>query len=331
MSESNVADVTVVIVTWNAAGVIGPCLEALQRQTVQPRQILVVDNASTDATAAVVSRFSRVRWIALSRNEGFARANNIAVAQCQTTWVALLNPDAFARPDWLANLMSAASNQPRVAALGSLQLQDEGGGFIDGEGDAMHWSGLIWRRGHGCVFRGVTDQHPPESVFSVCAAAAMYRRAAFEKVGGFDEDFFCYGEDVDLGFRLRLAGYEALQVPTARVVHLGSALTGGRRSRFSVFYGQRNLLWIFVKNMPGWMFWVFLPLHVVMHLAQIVRFCTAGHCQTVTKAKLQSLHGLPKMWAKRRVIQAGRTVNPVKIWQTLDKRMFPRRCRAGVR
>ncbi len=331
MSESNAADVTVVIVTWNAADVIGLCLEALQRQIVQPRQILVVDNASTDATAAVVSRFPQVRWIALSRNEGFARANNIAVAQCQTAWVALLNPDAFARPDWLASLMSAASNQPRVAALGSLQLQDEGGGFIDGEGDAMHWSGLIWRRGHGCVLRNATDQLAPESVFSVCAAAAMYRRAAFEKVGGFDEDFFCYGEDVDLGFRLRLAGYDAVQIPTARVVHLGSALTGGRRSRFSVFYGQRNLLWIFVKNMPGWMFWVFLPLHVMMHLAQVARFCVAGHCQTVAKAKLQSLGGLPKMWSKRRTIQAERAVNPVQIWQTLDKRVFPRRCGTGMR
>lgn len=331
MSQENAADVTVVIVTWNAADVIDQCLDALRQQTLQPRQIMVVDNASTDATAAIVARFPQVRWIPLSENTGFAHANNIAVSQCQTAWVALLNPDAFARPDWLAHLMHEASNQPHAAALGSLQLQDAGRGLLDGEGDAVHLSGLIWRRGHGCPVRGAMDRHSPESVFSVCAAAALYRRVAFEKVGGFDEDFFCYGEDVDLGFRLRLAGYDAVQVPAAQVVHLGSALTGGRRSSFSVFFGQRNLLWIYVKNMPGWIFWVFLPLHVVMQLAQIARFCAAGHCQTVAKAKTQSLAALPTMWGKRRAIQAGRVVGTAQIWKILDRRLFPRRCRDGAR
>jgi len=327
LSEENAADVTVVIVTWNAADVIDRCLDALRRQTLQPRQIMVVDNASTDATAAIVARFPLVRWITLSKNTGFARANNIAVSQCQTDWVALLNPDAFAHPDWLAHLMHEASNQPNAAALGSLQLQDAATELLDGEGDALHLSGLIWRRGHGCPMGDAMDRHAPESVFSVCAAAALYSRVAFEKVGGFDEDFFCYGEDVDLGFRLRLAGYDAVQVPAAQVVHLGSALTGGRRSSFSVFYGQRNLLWIYVKNMPGWIFWVFLPLHVVMQLAQIARFCAVGHCRTVVKAKTQSLAMLPKMWGKRREIQSGRVVGTAQIWKILDRHLFPRRCR----
>ena len=327
MNQASAAEVTVVIVTWNAAEVIGRCLDALQQQTLQPRSIMVVDNASTDETAAIVARFAHVRWVALPQNTGFARANNLAVSQCQTPWVALLNPDAFARPDWLASLMSEAARQPHIAALGSLQLQNESSDLLDGEGDALHWSGLIWRRGHGCPARGLAQRRSPEAVFSVCAAAALYQRAAFEKVGGFDEDFFCYGEDVDLGFRLRLAGYAAVQVPAAQVVHLGSVLTGGRRSSFSVFYGQRNLLWIYVKNMPGWMFWLLLPLHAAMHLAQIARFCAAGHCRTVVKAKIQALGALPKMWEKRRAIQASRVAGPAQIWKLVDKRLIPRRCR----
>lgn len=246
---------------------------------------------------------------------------------CRTQWVALLNPDAFAEPDWLEHLMHETLSVPNIAALGSLQWQDTGAERLDGEGDAMHWSGLIWRRNHGCRRGEGFGQRSPYPVFSVCAAAALYRRSAFEQVGGFDEDFFCYGEDVDLGFRLRLAGYEAIQVPGAKVVHIGSALTGGRRSGFSVFYGQRNLLWIYLKNMPGWMFWLFLPAHGMMHVVQFVRFCMDGHCRTVWRAKIQALRGVPKMWSKRQKIQANRGVRPMQIWQLLDKGLVPRRCK----
>jgi GT2 family glycosyltransferase len=327
MSLPGSADVTVVIVTWNAAQVIGRCLDALRLQTVKARQIMVIDNASSDETAEVVARYPDVRWCPLKQNVGFARANNLAVKQCQTPWVALLNPDAFACNDWLEMLMSAADENHHAAAFGSLQVQDAAANRVDGEGDCMHISGLIWRRGHGCPIQTVPSGHAPYAVFSVCAAAALYRRDVFVQLGGLDEDFFCYGEDIDLGFRLRLAGYEALQVPAAQVVHLGSALTGGRRSTFSVFYGQRNLLWVYVKNMPGWMFWVFLPLHVVMHMAQIARFCAAGHCMTILRAKTEALRGLPKIWQKRRSIQALRVASIGQIWRVVDKQIFPDRCR----
>lgn len=330
MRPVSAADVTVIVVTWNAAQVIGRCLHALRQQTVRCADVIVVDNASTDATAEIVGRFTEVRWFPLQENTGFARANNLAVAQCQTSWIALLNPDAFPHPDWLESLMRVASDRPDVAAFGSLQLQDANTGLLDGEGDAMHWSGLIWRRGHGCAFQEKATLSPPYTVFSACAAAVLYRRAAFQQVGGFDEDFFCYGEDVDLGFRLRLAGYEAVQVPQARVVHQGSALTGGRRSSFSVFYGQRNLLWIYLKNMPGWLFWLLLPFHGMMHLVQVVRFCAGRQCSTVCDAKLQALRGLPKMWLKRGEIQSRRVVNPRQIWRVMDRRIVPTRCnRAG--
>lgn len=326
MSVPGSADVTVIIVTWNAAEVIGRCLDALHQQTIKARQIVIVDNASSDATAELVSRYSGVQWIPLQQNVGFARANNIAIAQCQTSWVALLNPDAFVHRDWLETLMGAADENPQVAAFGSLQLQDAAVNLIDGAGDAVHFSGLIWRRGHGCPLQRELAECAHYPVFAVCAAAALYRRAALLQVGGLDEDFFCYGEDVDLGFRLRLAGYEALEIPAAQVVHLGSALTGGRRSSFSVYYGQRNLLWIYVKNMPGWLFWFFLLLHAAMHVVQIGRYCAAGHCKTILRAKIEALSQLPRMWQKRRLIQSARVASVAQIWRALDKQLIPRRC-----
>lgn len=327
MSAPGSVDVTVIIVTWNAAEVIGRCLDALQQQTVKAREIIVIDNASSDATAERVSRYCDVRWMPLQQNLGFARANNIGIAHCQTAWVALLNPDAFAHSDWLEILMAAADQNPQAAAFGSLQLQDAAVNLVDGAGDAVHVSGLIWRRGHGCPLQSELAGHAHYGVFAVCAAAALYRRDALLQVEGMDEDFFCYAEDVDLGFRLRLAGYAALQIPAAQVVHLGSALTGGRRSSFSVYYGQRNLLWVYVKNMPGWLFWLFLPLHAVMQVAQIGRFCASGHCKTVLRAKIDALGQLPRMWQKRRLIQSARTTRIAQIWRALDKQLIPRRCR----
>ncbi len=326
MSSRDIVDVTVVIVTWNAARVIARCLQALRLQTVRPSRVIVMDNGSTDATSEILAGFPEVSWVPLARNEGFARANNLAISRCRTQWIALLNPDAFAETDWLENLHNAAQRYPEAAAFGSLQLSADPAHAVDGAGDVVHFSGLIWRNWYGCEAKPGLLMHAPYPVFSACAAAALYRRDVFLKVGGFDEDFFCYGEDVDLGFRLRLAGYEILQVSQARVVHIGSGLTGGRRSAFSVFYGQRNLFWIYLKNMPGWIFWVFLPLHLVMHFAQIARYCIQGHCLTVWRAKIEALRGTRKMWLQRRRIQEMRVVCPSKIWRLLNKSLFPHRC-----
>ena len=135
-------------------------------------------------------------------------------------------------------------------------------------------------------------------IFSPCAAA-MYRRSVLLEVGGFDEDFFCYVEDVDLGFRLRLAGHKAMHVPDAVVHHVGSATTGGKHSDFSVYHGHRNVAWTFVKDMPGILFWLLLPLHILMNLASILWFALQGHGGVIVRAKRDALLGLPKMWYKR--------------------------------
>jgi GT2 family glycosyltransferase len=119
---------------------------------------------------------------------------------------------------------------------------------LDGAGDEYHVSGLAWRRFYNHLANGYGLK--PEEVFGACAAAAMYRREDFLKIGGFDEDYFSYFEDVDLSFRLRLAGGRCLYVPDAIVHHVGSASTG-KLSDFVVYYGHRNLVWTFFKDMPG--------------------------------------------------------------------------------
>ena len=142
-------------------------------------------------------------------------------------------------------------------------------------------------------------------VFAPCAAAALYRRAAFEEIGGFDERFFCYFEDVDLGFRLRLRGYRCLYVPDAIVRHVSSALSG-YRSDFAVYHGERNAVWTFVKNMPGPLFWLYLPQHLALNVAALFYYPWRGQGRVVWRAKRDAILGLPAALRERRAVQQRR-------------------------
>src|SRR5262245_64754497 len=195
--------VGLVIVTFNAHVHIARCLDAVQRQTRLPDRVLVVDSGSTDATLVLVgeahARFgSRLEVLPLDSNLGFAVANNRGVARLHDCdLIALLNPDAFPEPDWLAALLAAAAADPDAGSFASRLMMDGRAGVLDGAGDVFHVSGLVWRHGHRQPLDQVPEALVPRPVFAACAAAALYRRDAWERAGGFDEGFFCYAEDVD--------------------------------------------------------------------------------------------------------------------------------------
>ena len=313
--------VTVLIVNWNSGELLAECLKHLTAQTIQPTKVLVIDNASTDNSIENVGRFENISILKSGTNQGFAAGNNLALAKCDSEFIALLNPDAFAEPGWLENLLMAATANPDVVAFGSRQLRQSNPDCLDGTGDAYHMSGLIWRERHG------RKQQPSDlnqrEIFSPCAAAALYRRQAVMDVGGFDKNFFCYVEDVDLGFRLRLAGHRAMYVPDAIVQHVGSATTGGQHSDFAVYHGHRNLVWAYLRNMPGFLFWVLLPLHLMMNIAAIILFSTRGQAKVILRAKWDAMKGVPSAWRKRKQIQAKRVATTGDIWRALDKRLIP--------
>ncbi len=317
--------VSIIIVNWNSGNMLSECLRHLEQQTVLPRQVFVVDNASTDGSQDLVPMSDRVSLLRLRTNIGFAGANNYALARCGTPLVALLNPDAFPQPDWLEQLLNAARHAPDIAAFGSRQLCYHYPNIIDGTGDCYHLSGLVWRQHHG--MRVQPDDLRARSIFSPCAAAALYRRDALLKIGGLDEDYFCYVEDVDLGFRLRLKGFGAKYIPEAVVYHVGSATTGGQKSDFSVYHGHRNLVWTYVKNMPGALFWGLLPLHLLMNLVTIGIFALRGQFKVILKSKLDALRQLPRAWKKRRQIQFDRVATIREIWKILDKHLLPQKRR----
>ncbi|MEO8418648.1 MAG: glycosyltransferase family 2 protein, partial [Methylophilaceae bacterium] len=223
-------------------------------------------------------------------------------------------------------LLSAVRDYPGFDVFGSKLVVAADPALLDGVGDVYHVSGLAWRMGHGASVSFFSEQ--AREVFSPCAAAALYRRNALVEAGGFDEDFFCYSEDVDLGFRLRLAGHRCLYVPTSVAHHVGSGTTGGQHSDFAVYHGHRNLVWTYVKNMPGVLFWMFLPLHLAMNLVVMVAFMLRGQGRTILRAKWDAIKGLPKMWHKRRLIQLNRVATVSEILRSMDKRIIPTRGRS---
>jgi GT2 family glycosyltransferase len=314
--------VSVIIVNWNGERFLERCLVALMTQTIKPHEIILLDNASSDGSLEIARQFPIVQLLSQDQNTGFARGNNLAIdaVSKKSEWIALINPDAFAEPHWLEALLVAAESNPGFDVFGSKLINAGDTKLLDGAGDAYHLSGLVWRMEHGLSVP--TSAENVREVFSPCAAAALYRRSALCELGGFDEDYFCYVEDVDLGFRLRLAGYRCLYVPQSVANHVGSGTTGGQHSDFAMYYGHRNLVWTFVKDMPGILFWLLLPLHVLLNLVSIIWFSLRGQGDVIWRAKRDALLGLPKMWRKRQHIQKTRVASIGEVWQQLDKRMI---------
>lgn len=311
--------VAVIVVNWNSGPMLKQCLDALERQQRPPERVVLVDNASTDDSLARAQVYDRkdVELLKFEQNLGFAAANNRAVDHVDDCeWVILLNPDAFPEPDWLARMMTAARHHRDFAFFGCRLLQAETHDRLDGTGDMYHVSGLAWRRQHGAAATQAPARN--EEIFSPCAAAALYSRDAFLSAGGFDERYFCYFEDVDLGFRLRLAGYRCLFVHDATVSHVGSGTTGSR-SKTSVYFGHRNLVWTYVKNMPGVWFWIYLPQHVLMNLVTIVMFMVSGKGKVIARSKWDAVRGLKGMLASRAEIQSKNVVASSEVRRLMAK------------
>ena len=310
---------SLIIVSWNSSKHLPRCLECISLQTFRNFEIIIVDNGSDDkGTVGLEERYPELnlRVERLPSNLGFAAANNLGSRLARGKWLVLLNADAFPEPDWLAELIRASVSHMEIASFSSRQIQAGNPKILDGAGDAYHVSGLAWRIGLG---------YPAErygldaaEIFSPCAAAAMYLRQAFLDVGGFDEDFFSYFEDVDLGFRLQLRGYRCLYAPKAVVHHIGSA-TFGERSDFAFYHSHRNLVWTFVKNMPSTMFWRYVLSHLVANLIYLLYYTLRGRGKVLWKAKWDALSGLPLAIKKRQAIQIQRRASNAHLINVMQR------------
>jgi GT2 family glycosyltransferase len=309
-------DVSVVVVTWNGRQHLDACLASVEAQRGVAIETILVDNGSTDGTSDYVrARFPWVRLVSLAENRGFAGGNNAGVREAAGRFVAFLNNDTSADPGWLAALLSGIDEPGRFALVTSRIVYMHDPNVIDSAGDGvLRWGGAF-KRHHG---EAASAAAATQEVFGICGAACMMPKAVFDEIGGFDEDFFASHEDVDLSYRARLRGYRCRYVAQAVVRHVGSA-TLGTVSPFSVFHGQRNLEWMYVKDTPGSLLLKTLPGHVVYDVAAGVHFARIGMLRPYLRAKAAAIAGLPRMLRKRAAIQRARRVGASAIAPLLDR------------
>jgi GT2 family glycosyltransferase len=313
MPETTTEDpwVRIVVVNHNAGPLLQDCVEALAKQTMPAFEVVIVDNASTvRPVSGLRLPDPRFRVLHAGSNIGFAAGSNLGASGAAAPWIATLNPDTRPKPAWLAELRLATERYPWAALFGSTQLAMQQPEIVDGFGDVLTAYGTAWRSGNG---KPVSELPQVDcEVVSPCAAAALYSRKCFERLGGFDEAFFCYLEDLDLGFRARLQGERCVQVRRAEVLHEASAIAG-HLSAFSMFHSYRNRIWLFIKDVP----WpLLLPIAVLQSAAMMIGVARPS-ARSYRRAALQGLwegvKGLKKALRNRNAIQRERLLSTLDV------------------
>ncbi len=308
--------VTIIIVNWNGRELLGECLEALRRQIYRDFSVILVDNGSHDgSTDFVSSEYPEIRIVPLPGNMGFAAANNIALRMVETEFVALLNNDAVPDPLWLKSLVEALTDHPQAGQAASKLLLYDRREIVDRVGDDYTRAGAALLRGRGVSADLFVRR---EWVFGACAAAALYRMSMLRNTGFFDEDFFLLYEDVDLSFRAQIMGYKCLFVPEARVYHRSSASIV-HDSPVSVYYGHRNLEWVYIQNMPFRLLVRTIIPHIIYVLVAFLYFVSCGRGGDYLRAKKDALSGFKRVLKKRQQVQKRKVVDDRYLWGLFER------------
>jgi GT2 family glycosyltransferase len=239
--------VTIIIPNYNGLHFMEPCFDALAKQTYQDYELLVVDNGSTDGSPEWLKEHG-IPSILLPTNTGFSGAVNEGILAAKTDYVILLNNDTEPEPDYVAELLKAIEASPRIFSVSPKMIQLYHKDLMDDGGDMYSIMGWAYQRGVG---QEIERYDRPCHVFSACAGAAIYRRSVFDEIGLFDEMHFAYLEDIDVGYRAKIAGYYNRYCPTAQVYHVGSGTSGSKYNAFKVRLAARNNVYLNYKNMPA--------------------------------------------------------------------------------
>ena len=342
VSGTDSPEITVVVVNWNRRELLRDCLDSLERQEGADFELIVVDNGSGDGSPEMVSgEYAgrgrlRLRLIRNSVNRGFCAANNQGIAAAKGEFVALLNNDAEAGSGWLAALRRSFDGRPEIGMAASKILVHEDPRRIDKAGHLMYPDGQNRGRGSGELDAGQYDR--VEETLWPDGCAAMYRREMLEEVGGFDEDFFAYGDDAELGLRARIAGWGCLYAPDAVVRHHRGSTLGITSSRRLELI-ERNRVLLAAKLFPWSLLWLNGPYYLARVAAgamaaargrgEIGRFpnwrekCRAA--LALMKGDLQALLLLPRMLGKRRQVRKFRKLSPRQVRALLLRHRIPLR------
>jgi GT2 family glycosyltransferase len=310
--------VSVIIPNWNGRRFLAACFQSLRAQRFHDFEVVLVDNGSRDDSLALTAaEFPEVRVIALPENVGFAPAVNRGIEASHGRYVALLNNDTEADPDWLGELVQALERNPGAASAAAKMREHDAGrrDRLYGLGQALTPDGAPHRVGGGELDCGQWDD--AREVFGACGGAALYRRSTLEEIGLLDELFFAYLEDDDWAFRARLAGYHCVAVPTAVVYHVGSG-TSGAGSPLVFRLGTRNRVRLLLKNYPASWLLRYLPAILVTHARLLVASAMVGRLGPVLRGYGEALCQLPDTLRERRRVQSLRRASDAALRAALS-------------
>ena len=348
----------VVIPNWNGIDMIEECLKSLREQTIK-HTVIVVDNGSVDGSNVVIrEKFPEVQLLEFPDNAGFAGGVNRGIRPALEQGaddIALLNNDAVADPRWLERLVAALEADPKAGAVAA-KIQTQDGRRLDSTGDFYSTWALPFPRGRGEEDKGQYDGPEKRQVFAVSGGASLYRAELFHRIGLFDERFFAYYEDVDMGFRGQLAGWTMIYEPAATVKHYIGATSSridtfkagdkaakpkaqetghSRPSPFARYHSVKNFSYVYTKNMPGWLYWKYLPRFIASWLLMLASDLRRGLLITNLKANLVALTKFGGILRDRQRIQKSRKVPLSRIesilWHGLPPQQQARLGQLGVR
>lgn len=266
-------EVSIVIPNYNGKHFLKDCLEAVFAQTIKDLEVIVVDNGSTDGSLEYLHTFPSVRVLSMDQNYGFCRAVNEGIKAAESDYVILLNNDTEVEKNFAEELLKAIKSDEKIFSCSSKMLQFHQRDHMDDGGDYYCALGWAFGRGKG----GMASRYEkPVRVFASCAGAAIYRKRMLEQLGYFDENHFAYLEDIDIGYRARIFGYENVYAPKAVVYHVGSGFSGSAHNAFKVKLSSRNSVYLAYKNMPWIQLILNSPLLLAGHLIKWLFFWKKG-------------------------------------------------------
>ena len=309
--------ISVIILNYNGISHLKDCLDSLAKQTFNDFETILVDNGSTDNSLTFVSEnYPLVQIVPLKKNRGFARGNNIGISHAKGEFIALLNNDTRVDVSWLSELYNAVTSDEQPGFCVSKVLFYDNPEVIDTAGDGISICGAPFKRGH---MQSSDMFNEPGYVFGASGCAVLYRKSMLDDTGGLDDDYFAIFEDGDLSFRCQLKGYKCLYVPTAIVYHKVNS-TLKKFSNFYVYYGHRNVDYLYIKNMPFSLILKYYHTRIAYTFLAFLYFSWKGKGFVFLKAKFDVFKALPDLLKKRWHIQRNRKVKVGYIDKMLDQK-----------
>lgn len=332
-TATNKPSVSVIIVNWNGGDYLKKCIDSLETQTFRNFELILVDNGSTDNSAIDIKQHYNgfVNLIRNKNNMGFCGGNNAGIRQAKGEFIALLNMDATVEPDWLKMLVQSAERNPGAGMWACKVVLNSNSSRFDSAGGLMFYPDGVCRN-RGWQEKDIGQYEREEETLAPHGCAAMYRREMLEEIGLFDDNYFAYLEDLDLGLRGQFAGWKCIYVPKA-VVHHERSVALGNHSKTKAFLVERNRIWNMVKFLPPFLL-------IISPLFTINRYLLQGYAAAthqgisgsfgreysrfqlawiLAKAYFSAFLKLPDMLRERKKIQKKRRISVKDIYFLISK------------